>query len=251
MSGLLKTLAKIGLVELENGGSADAEMSEDQARRIIAEAAGRSFEPDGDEDVGPPNLDVEATEPSMPVLPAQTEVVEGRPLSEIYAEAEVRDCPFPAEKLLRLLDGLMVMDAASRKTAVQAMDAADDSWTIEDPILDARRKIAALEGARKGLHGVADGAARQAEADLAAHHEYQEKATAEIRGQIAELEKMLQSELERVAADRQNVKAKLEATRQAVQREAARLETEVARLRHIEELFGSSDGAQESAEGSA
>lgn len=241
MSGFLKTLAKIGLVELDEAGAPAADMSEDEARRIIAEAAGRSPAP---AEVGPPELDLGEVDPPA-VMPIPTSVLEGRPLEEIYAEAEVRSSPFPAEKLLRLLDGLMVMDAASRKTAVQAMDSADDSWTIEDPILDARRKIQALELARQGLQSVAADAAQTAEADLLAHDEYQEKATAEIRGQIAELETLLQKELERVASDRQNVKTQLEATRQAVDRESKRLDAEVTRLRHIEELFASSP-AQES-----
>lgn len=244
MSGFLKTLAKIGLVEIDDDAAPAAEMSEDEARRIIAEAAGRPTEPTPPAEIGPPELDLGDADPPA-VLPVPTDVVEGRPLEEIYAEAEVRQSPFSAEKLLRLLDGLMVMDAASRRMAVEAMDAADDTWTIEDPILDAQRKIQALDLARRGLEAVASDAAQKAEADLRAHAEYQEKATSEIRGQIAELEQLLQQEVERVAADRQTVKTQLEATRQAVQRESKRLEAEVSRLRNIEELFGSS-GAQES-----
>jgi hypothetical protein len=65
--------------------------------------------------------------------------------ADIFAAAGVPDSPYPAEKLLRLLDGLRAMDAGTRKAAVLAMDAADDNWQIGDCLRDADLKISALE----------------------------------------------------------------------------------------------------------
>lgn len=280
MGGFLRTLAKIGLVELdsEEAGEATAtvdEMSADEARRIIREAAavpttggpaaGRSSPPtsavpsahqreqgaqartaasgpnagstslvpgpDGGlaDDLDPDDLLVTA--------PTSTTIEEGRPLEALYDEAGIRPSPFPAEKLLRLLDGLMAMDPVTRKTAIKAMDAADDAWTIEDPILDAERKIAVLEAQKGRINGLVQEAEGEAESALAAQAEYQARATEEIRRQIADLEALLQQELEKVAKERAEVTARLQATRQAAQREKKRIDGEVARLGQIGALF--------------
>lgn len=241
MGGFLKTLAKVGLVELDGEEQAtvdaEADMSDDEARRIIAEAAGRGG---GDAEATTPQAPAApAADPSPPLvdLPADTNIDEGLPFDTLYQLAQVKDSPFSAEKLLRLLEGLKVMDMESRKTAVKAMDAADDSWTIGDPIIDAQRKIEALgAGKRKLAKQVADQEAAVA-AELKAQDEYAEKATAQIRQQIAELEELLQKELEKVADERATANAQLKATREAATRETARLDGEIARLGEITNLF--------------
>jgi hypothetical protein len=78
--------------------------------------------------------------------------LEGIALADIFAAAGVPDSPYPAEKLLRLLDGLRAMDAGTRKAAVLAMDAADDNWQIGDCIADADRKISALDAYKQQLN---------------------------------------------------------------------------------------------------
>lgn len=66
-------------------------------------------------------------------------------LEQIYEAAGVPPCAYPAERLLRLIDGLKAMDDATRLTTMRAIDAADDSWSIDDPQRDAAAKVAALE----------------------------------------------------------------------------------------------------------
>ena len=60
---------------------------------------------------------------------------------DIYANAGVSPSAYPAERLLRLVDGLSAMDQATRLMAIKAMDAADESWTIDDPLADAAAKV--------------------------------------------------------------------------------------------------------------
>lgn len=69
---------------------------------------------------------------------------EGVELQTIYAQAGVAPASFTIEKLAKLIDGLNQLDAATKKTAVAAMDAADDSWDIASVIADGKAKRTAL-----------------------------------------------------------------------------------------------------------
>ena len=110
-----------------------------------------------------------------------------------------------------------------RHAAVMAMDAADDAWSIVDPLQDAQRKVAALQRAKGELAAVVGASEAQAERDLKAADAYQAEATEKIRAQISELEALLQEELTSVTNRRATSQSKLQGTREAAAREAARL----------------------------
>ena len=79
--------------------------------------------------------------PPVPASAAATPVGSGVLDAEaVYAQAGVPPSVYPAERLLRLVDGLSAMDPATRLMAIQAMDAADESWTMADPVADAAAK---------------------------------------------------------------------------------------------------------------
>lgn len=249
MSRFLRTLVKVGLVEL------------DPEERARVEAPSKST-PDESEDVdallreteallaggGPanppprpapgraaPSAKAGPPPPPAPVskAAATTTVPEGRDLSALYAEANIPPCPFPAEKLNRLLEGLKAMDPAMRHAAVMAMDAADDAWSIVDPLQDAQRKVAALQRAKGEIAAIVGASEAQAERDLKAADAYQAEATEKIRAQITELETLLQEELTSVANRRATSQSKLQATREAAAREAARLDQEISALNSL------------------
>ena len=164
---------------------------------------------------------------------------EGGPsLESIYRTAGVPVSPFPAEKLLKMLEGLQALPPASRKAAVLAFDAADDNWSIADVILDAQRKSRALREEQVRLAEQLTGAEAQARADLEASAQYQEQATATIRQQIAELEAMLQREVQQVAEQKAAAQAALRAARDSITRQRALLDAEISRLGQIPVTFG-------------
>ena len=187
----------------------------------------------------PPPPPVPAAPPSAPTPTSgvQAGLAEGRPFAEIYANAGLIAAPYPAEKLLRLLDGLRAMEPAMRKAAVLAMDAADDDWTIDDPLQDAQRKIRALREAVARANQTVTEAEGQAARELAAADSYQQEATTRIRAQIAELEQLLTEEVARVASERATTTGRLQATREAAAREVARLEAEAAQLNGLLQTF--------------
>jgi hypothetical protein len=215
--GFLKVLQKAGLVEV------------DDEPALTAEAALHSnVMPDP----------VAAPRPAPEVLPAVAcTVEEQRSLEALYHEQAVPPSPFPAEKLLKLLDGLRAMEPAVRKAAIQAMDAADDAWTVDDAVLDAQRKIGALQQAQAYLAQQTLSAQTHAQQELAQRDQQHESASEAVKRQIAELEALREREVEKAAADRAAIQAKAKSVEEASLRETARLEAELSRLRQIIDIF--------------
>lgn len=212
MKGILDFLARANLVELS-----------EEEKQTAAEA---TIEPAGEIHAMP--------EPLPPPLSAsELEVAEGKSFDAIFAASGISPSPFPAEKLLRLLDGLSAMDGATRKAAVLAMDAADDNWQAADCVTDAQQKIAALGGFKNYLSAQLQGSEQQAAAKMSDIRVELDAATAAIRKQIAELEQLLQRKITQSAQETTSIEAGLRATRESVAREVRRMDAEIERLQVI------------------
>jgi hypothetical protein len=129
------------------------------------------------------------------------------------------------------------MEPAVRKAAVQAMDAADDAWTVDDAVLDAQRKIGALQQAQAYLAQQTASAQAHAQQELQQRDHQHATAVEAVKRQIAELEALREREVEKAAADRAAIQTKAKAVEEASLRETARLEAELTRLRQIIEIF--------------
>lgn len=229
----MKLLAAAKLVDLSEDEAAEYEAAP-QGEAVPEHAAmDQASNPASDYGSTPPPLPPDAGLQSLPL----SSVVEGKTFDSIFAEAGVPASPYPAERLLRLIDGLRAMDANTRHTAVRAMDAADDSWTIEDPVLDAQRKIGVLESYRQALAGQVASNEELAVAEVAELKAAEEKAVAEIRKQIAGLEKLLEREMHKTAETIATRQAGMSAERAAADRETQRVNTEIDRLREIAVQF--------------
>lgn len=212
MKGILELLAKARLVDLS---------PEEQAALEPAQLA--HSEP------GPPAAEIVLPAPD----PTESAIEEGKSLEDIFALANIPPTAFPAEKLLRLLDGLRAMDASTRKAAVLAMDAADDTWTIADPVTDAQRKMATLEAYKQRLSEQVAGTERSTAAQVGEIKTALERTSGEIRAQIAELERLLEREVAKAAQETTSLEASLRAAREAAAREQRRMDKEIERLSEI------------------
>lgn len=221
MKGLMDFLVKAKLVEPSADGEAES----------LAEAPVESSPsiPDA--------TPVDALAPESSEGASTGEIQESLPFEAIYQQVGMPQSPFPAEKLLRLLDGLRSMDTVTRKAAVMAMDAADDNWNIADPVQDANRKVAALTAYRQGLSQQLDAAAQQAGDRIADGKHALENTVAEIRAQIAQLEQLLEREITRSAQEIAAIEGGQRAAREAVAREQRRLDQEIERLGEIPSGF--------------
>jgi dGTP triphosphohydrolase len=218
-SKLTKLLAATGIVQLE----AEAEELPPAVPAEAAEAASAE------------------TGPSL--APEAGVVAERKPFDELYRAASVPPSPFAAEKLLKLLDGLATLPMDVRKQMVKAMDEADDSWTIDDVVLDAQRKIKVLTASKQVVAQQAAAAAKNAESEIAAINRRQAESTAQIRRQITELNALLERESTKAVQAAAEVNAQSRSNQEAGVREAARLDAEISRLNQIPTHFAGTPSA--------
>lgn len=158
-------------------------------------------------------------------------------MDAIYNQSGVKTSIYPAERLLRLLDGLSAMDAATRLMAVQAMDAADESWTIADPLADAAAKAAALSAHAIQLESNLQALDAQSLARIESINSHAEKVVGDIRKQIAELEALAAREQARAAQESAEQQSQLNAARDQTARELGELRTQSQRLQGLAALF--------------
>lgn len=220
MSKFMRVLQKAGLVERDA-----TESTAEFEAEVLASVPTL-------DDVVPPAA------PSTEILPeSQSRIHESQSFEVLYAERGVPPSPFPAEKLLKLLDGLRAMDPPVRKTAVLAMDAADENWTIDDAALDASRKIRALTDTKALLVQQASSQAAHAQDKLKSRELRQTDSLAAIRQQITDLEALMQREVEKSAAEKAALQAEATSAQEACLRESARLDIEISRLQEVLDTF--------------
>lgn len=156
----------------------------------------------------------------------------------VYANAGIAPAPYPAERLLRLVDGLSAMDPATRLMAIQAMDAADESWSIEDPLADAAAKVGALAGHAAQLQNNLQALENETRAQLEAVAARQDQVVGNIRKQITELEALVAREQSRGAQETAGFEATLRAASEQTQRELADVNQTSQRLQTLSAQFG-------------
>ena len=221
MTGLLDLLERAGLVRrMDEAGTLPDEPAA-ATTDAIPQAAGAAAAP----------------EPAPPV-----EQSTGMSLEQVFAAAGVPPCAYPAERLLRLLDGLKAMDEATRRVTIQAIDAADDSWSIEDPLRDAQAKVASIERHAQAIRAGVAQAEQETQAHVQALAQRQESSVAEIRRQIADLEGLLAREIARGAQETAALEAALAAQRENANRELGSLSRAAGSLTGLVTQFGCHPG---------
>jgi len=233
MKGMLDFLEKAGLVTRDQPSEARPPEVLDLGNTL---PLANSTEPAVASVVVPVELSVETpTGPSK--NPAGTSVVPINPDS-IYAQAGVVPAMYPAERLLRLIDGLSAMDPATRLMAIKAMDAADESWTIADPLADADAKIAALATHGDNLKRHLQQLEQQTQAQLDQLMARQEAVVGDIRKQMAELEALVERELARTAQEVSVHQDNLAAARSQTSSELGEIAQISQRLQSLSTQFG-------------
>jgi len=163
----------------------------------------------------------------------------GMTINQVYEAAGVPASAYPAERLLRLLGGLKEMDEATRRLAIHAMDEADDSWTIDDPVKDAAAKVAALDAHAATIRAGVAQAERETQVNLGAAKERQKKAETDIRRQLEELNALLAREIARGTQEGVALEAGLQGKKERATRELDRLARTTGDLRGLMAQFTS------------
>ncbi len=222
MRGFLNLLAKANLVELSDEEKLEAGLTAEVDKPLPVEAVTPTVQP-------PPPM----PDPDFDLSPPSGATDAQRSFEDIYAAANIPPSAFPAEKLLKLLDGLKALDATTRKAAVTAMDAADDNWQISDSTSDAELKIAALDSYKQYLAERVGTLEKQAIAKTEEIRLSLENTISEIRKQISELEQLLEREITKSAQQTTSVEASVRNEREITGKETRRVDGEIERLNEI------------------
>jgi hypothetical protein len=215
MKGMWNVLERAGLVRQED---------EEPAAAGPTPAASGAGEP----------ISIEILPPAIPV-----EALGALPLEQVYQAASVPPAPYPAERLLRLLDGLKAMDEVTRRQAIQAMDAADDSWSIDDPIRDAAAKVAALDAHAGAMRRALAQSEQDTRAEMDRLLKQHEGAVADIKRQIADLEALLSREIARATQEGAAMTAALQSQVESTGRELGTLSRIAGDFRSLIAQFSS------------
>lgn len=188
-----------------------------------------------------------APEPSelggtVPVASDGAALSPGLSLDQVYENAGVPASPYPAERLLRLLDGLKAMDDGLRRQTIEAIDAADDTWTIQDPISDATHKVRAMSEHAAALRAGVSASQSETEAQLGVIRARQEEALKTIRQQISDLEALMAREIARGAQECAALEADHQARRHAAERDLEQLSRTSADMQGLIHQFGLANG---------
>lgn len=173
---------------------------------------------------------------SPPPLDLATSLVP-QELSDIYANAGVPASGFPAERLLRLVDGLSAMDDTTRLMAIRAMDAADDAWSIDDPLADAAAKVQALAQHVQQLQANLGALEQDTAARLQGVTQRHDQVVGDIRKQITELEALAARESARAAQETATHEAQLQAAREQTARTIGGIQQTSQRLQSLGTQF--------------
>lgn len=110
-----------------------------------------------------------------------------RAAEQIYASAAITDTPSSAHRILKMLAGLAAFPRPQQLAMLRALDAADETWTEELVITDARGRQAALRNHLQAIEQAR--AARLSELEQATRDTQarRQQMLADIDKQIAEL----------------------------------------------------------------
>ena len=161
-------------------------------------------------------------------------------LAEIYANEGVPAALYPAERLLRLIDGLSAMEESVRLTAIKAMDEADESWTIADPVGDASAKLKALALHAQRLQLGLQQLEQETLARVEEVRVRQEQSVGAIRKQIADLEALSSREIARAEKETSDYNATFSQAKEQTSRELDEIARTSAQLQNLVTRFGTS-----------
>lgn len=169
---------------------------------------------------------------------ASAGVPENVSFEAIYQSAGVPSAPFPAERLLKILDGLRAMDTLNQRAAIAAMDAADETWSVADVLKDASRKVSALQAHVTQVNVAVAAVQEEERTRKAALVKDYETLCASISEQIAQLQEAARLAASDHATATSALEARTAAAVAAGQREQVRIQSEVERLDGIARQLG-------------
>lgn len=157
-------------------------------------------------------------------------------IETVFAEANLPEAKFPAEKLLKMLDGMTSLTAETQRISVQAMAAAGD-WTVEGVVEDAAAKLAVIEKTINEFGATSTNLDKNAQQDIKNENEYLAEATKTIQEEMQKLEQKLQEQMKTVKTNIESIRATCSAKQDEVSECVAEMRREQKKYQRILGLF--------------
>ena len=235
MASLKKLLEAVRLIEPSNEPARASISVEDSELDAIIRRAAQA-------DAGPPPVPGDAEASADADTGASADMVgveEGLTFADIYARQGVTDAQFPVERLLKLVDGLRTLDPATRLAAINAMDVADETWSMQQVLADADAKVAALRGHQGEMQTAADAVVRANSERVAALEDSRDGRLTELRQQMSALEAQIQDAVGTTAADVAKLQSESESNKAALLRETRRIDAHILNVAELVAQFRS------------
>jgi chromosome segregation ATPase len=182
-----------------------------------------------------------ALDPPAQVSPEADYVLpEGMSIELIYQAASVPSSNYTVERLGKLVEGLKQLDSATQRAAILAMDSADDTWSIEDILQDARKKVDALQAYSNQTASKVTRIRENIQNDVQRLAAEKDQSIANIQTQIAELQRLLESTISQHAAETAKLNSQALSAQQAVDREQQRMSEQIGKINTLVLPFTSS-----------
>jgi chromosome segregation ATPase len=210
MSKLAKILEKAGLIEREQESVPEAFLEPEPIERKYSNVA-----------VDPP---VPSSQEGDYVLP------EGVSIELIYQASSIPPSNYTVERLGKLIDGLKQLDSVTQRAAILAMDSADDTWSIDDILEDARKKVDALRAYANQASSKVVRIRENIEKDIQRIASEKDQSIASIQAQISELQQLLEATISTHAAEAAKLNAQALSAQQAADREQQRMSDSIEKI---------------------
>ncbi len=220
MSKLAKILEKAGLIEREHDSVPEVFVEPEPIEQKYSSIA-----------VEPP---AQNSPESDYVLP------EGVSVELIYQAAAIPPSNYTVERLGKLIEGLKQLDSVTQRAAILAMDSADDSWSIEDILQDARRKADALGAYANQTNSKLVRIRENIQKDIQRMASEKDQSIAQIQAQISQLQQLLETTISNHAAEAAKLNSQALSAQQAADREQQRMSESIEKINALIHPFISS-----------
>lgn len=126
-------------------------------------------------------------------------------IEEVFSQANLPQVKFPAEKLLKMLDGMSSLTAETQRISVQAMAAAGD-WTVDEVVADAAAKLKIIDKTIEEFGESSTALDAKTLEDIAHENKCLAEATKIIQEEIQKLEVRLQDEMKSVKENIEHIR---------------------------------------------
>ena len=155
-------------------------------------------------------------QPAAPAIELPAGSLMGLTAEQVFSHAGMGDGPHTAPRVLKIIAGLSMFPPEQQVVMVRAMDQADESWSEDQVLEDARKRQSALRSHLTSLEGERSARLQALDGEIQAAQGSGKQLTEELERQIADL----QIQREAAISDTSAALTRLEQQKREVEQQA-------------------------------